>query len=169
MDEDILRKIKNKDQQALTQLLQDHYQFLYKYTVQLTGNPEDAKDVTQETMVKVIRSIHTYEKKAKFSTWLIRIATNVFLDMKRKEKRREHYKNERHEEACYQHKGIEWSDTLEVLSSLEDGYRIPILLKHLYGYEYKEIGKIMGLKGGTVKSRVHYGIEILRKELQEDD
>ncbi|GGC99230.1 RNA polymerase sigma factor SigY [Pontibacillus salipaludis] len=170
MEEEVLNKIKKGDQHALAEVLKDHYEFLFKYTVQLTGNKEMAKDITQETMVKVIHSIHKYEKRAKFSTWIIQIATNIFLDMKRKEKRRKQYLKEN--EGSFDFKSnMEngWSETLEVLSSLEDSYRIPILLKHLYGYEYKEIGQMIGLKAGTVKSRVHYGLELLRKEMQGDE
>ncbi|KGP93097.1 RNA polymerase sigma factor SigY [Pontibacillus chungwhensis BH030062] len=170
MDEQVLKRIKKGDQQALAQVLKDHYEFLYKYTVQLTGNTDVAKDVTQETMVKVIHSIHKYEIQAKFSTWIIQIATNIFLDMKRKDKRWELYLKENSGAVGYK-SNMEngWSETLEVLSSLEDKYRIPILLKHLYGYEYKEIGRMIGLKAGTVKSRVHYGLELLRKEMQGDE
>lgn len=170
MEEEVLKKIKKGDQHALSEALKEHYEFLFKYTVQLTGNKEMAKDITQETMVKIIRSIHKYEMRAKFSTWMIQIATNIFLDMKRKEKRKKQYLKENEESIDYMsNMGTGWSETLEVLASLEDAYRIPILLKHLYGYEYKEIGQMIGLKVGTVKSRVHYGLELLRKEMQGDE
>jgi RNA polymerase sigma-70 factor (ECF subfamily) len=57
---------------------------------------------------------------------------------------------------------------LNVLARMEDIVRLPLLLKHYYGYSYEEIAKKMSIPLGTVKSRIHNGIKVLRKELEYD-
>ena len=63
----------------------------------------------------------------------------------------------------------EWNDVLAVLGRLSDEVRLPIILKHYYGYSYEEIGQMTELPPGTVKSRVHHGITKMRKELIIDE
>lgn len=61
--------------------------------------------------------------------------------------------------------GEAWSELLDGLARLSEEHRIAILLKHYYGYSYEEIGSMLGIPVGTVKSRTAYGIKQLRKEL----
>lgn len=61
----------------------------------------------------------------------------------------------------------EWTDVLDVLAQLNEEVRMPIVLKHYYGYSYEEIGIMMGIAEGTVKSRVSNGLKRMRKELAE--
>ncbi|MGI8314889.1 RNA polymerase sigma factor SigY [Halobacillus mangrovi] len=169
----IIKRAKQGDQEALAQLLKEHYSFIVKYMWKLSGDEQVAYDVTQEALVKAIQKIHQYRGKSSFSTWLIQIATYTYLDTKRQLKRRQSYENK--EKARLMHEPIsaslpdEWYDVQEALWKLEDDHRIPILLKHYYGYDYEEIAKMTKVKAGTVKSRVHYGLEKLRKELYSHD
>jgi RNA polymerase sigma-70 factor (ECF subfamily) len=64
---------------------------------------------------------------------------------------------------------MEWSDTFTDFNQLDVEVRTPILLRHYYGYTYEEIGSMIGIKPGTVKSRVHNGIKMLRKEWEGDE
>ena len=61
----------------------------------------------------------------------------------------------------------EWTDVLDALAQINEEIRMPIVLKHYYGYSYEEIGKMMGIAEGTVKSRVSNGLKSVRKELAE--
>ncbi len=63
----------------------------------------------------------------------------------------------------------DWHQLLELLGELKDDLRIPIILKHYYGYSYDEIASMLQIAEGTVKSRVHKGIQLIRKGLMEDD
>ena len=172
MDEkDLIRKAKKGDTLALSKLLQQNYSFLVKYLMKVTLHPQNAEDLTQETMMKCIKKIQLYNGESKFSSWLITIATNLFIDQQRRKKREKNWLEQ--EQALRKMKwnaanmNEEWTDVLDVLAQISEEIRMPIVLKHYYGYSYEEIGKIMGIAEGTVKSRVSNGLKSVRKELAE--
>src|SRR5699024_11441526 len=112
-------------------------------------HPQIAEDLTQETMMKSIEKIQQYNGKSKFSSWLITIATNLFIDHQRRKKRETKWLEQ--EQALRKMKwkvanqGEEWTDVIDVLAQIDEKTRTPIVLKHYYGYSYKEIGKMMGI------------------------
>lgn len=170
MDEkDLIRQAKKGDTLALSQLLQQNYSFLIKYLIKVTLHPQIAEDLTQETMVKCIEKIQLYNGESKFSSWLITIATNLFIDQQRRKKREKNWVEQ--EQALRRikwhaaNRNEEWSDVLDVLALINEEIRLPIVLKHYYGYSYKEIGEMMGIAEGTVKSRVSNGLKSVRKGL----
>lgn len=170
MDEkDLIQKATKGDTLALSKLLQQNYSFLVKYLMKVTLHPQVAEDLTQETMVKCIEKIQLYNGESKFSSWLITIATNLFIDQQRRKKLEKNWLE--HEQALRKMKwnvanmNEEWADVLDILAQIDEEIRMPIVLKHYYGYSYGEIGKMMGLAEGTVKSRVSNGLKNVRKEL----
>ncbi|WP_052111260.1 RNA polymerase sigma factor SigY [Pontibacillus yanchengensis] len=173
MEQDYLARAKKGDEEALASILKEHYTFVYKYVLKISGSEQTALDITQDTMVKAIQKIQQYKGKSAFSSWLIQIATNTYLDMKRKQKTAQSYLEKEKRKLDYNinnsFQSTEWHATKEAIWKLPDAYRIPILLKHYYGYDYAEIAKMTSVKVGTVKSRVHYGLAILREELQEHE
>lgn len=164
----IQRAIKGNNH-ALAMLFQQNYPFLVKYLIKVTMNTDLAEELAQETMAKCIEKIHLYQFKSKFSSWLIAIATNLFIDQQRKRKREKDWRL--HEEQFrklkwhMESRHEEWNDALTALGRLSEDVRVPIILKHYYGYSYEEIGEMMRISPGTVKSRVHNGLISLRKEL----
>ncbi len=174
MDEkDLIKQAKKGDTLALSKLLEQNYSFLVKYLMKITLHPQIAEDLTQETMMKSIEKIQLYNGKSKFSSWLITIATNLYIDQQRKKKRETKWVEQ--EQALRKMKwhvanqNEEWTDVLDVLAQIDDKIRMSIVLKHYYGYSYKEIGKTMGIAEGTVKSRVSNGLKMVRKELAEHE
>lgn len=173
MDEkDLIKQAKKGDTLALSKLLEQNYSFLVEYLMKITLHPEIAEDLTQETMMKSIEKIQLYNGKSKFSSWLITIATNLFIDQQRKKKRETKWVEQ--EQALRKMKwkanqNEEWLDVIDVLAQIDEKTRLPIVLKHYYGYSYKEIGKMMGIAEGTVKSRVSNGLKMVRKELAEHE
>jgi RNA polymerase sigma-70 factor (ECF subfamily) len=133
-------------------------------------NSDTAEELAQETMAKCVHKIHLYNGQSKFSTWLISIATNTYIDQCRKQKREKNCKGQqevyRKLKWDFESSNDEWNDALEALGRLPEGVRVPIVLKHYYGYSYDEIGQWMKISSGTVKSRVHNGIMAVRKELK---
>ncbi|WP_054710267.1 RNA polymerase sigma factor SigY [Bacillus sp. JCM 19041] len=166
----LIKQAQKGDEKAITALLSKHYQFIYLYFLKVTMQPALAEDLTQETMTKAIISIRSYKvKKAAFSTWLIRIGTNVWLDGKRKEKRERAFQHEQQLRWSLRHEeDTDWIEVKEALAKLKDVQRIPVLLKHYYGYSYDEMALICEVPVGTVKSRVNAGMNQLRKELGHD-
>ena len=164
---------KRGDTQALAHLFQQNYSFLVHYLMKLRYSMELAEDLAQETMAKALEHLTRFKGNSKFSTWLISIATRLYIDQKRKQKRQDTW--QRQEQTLRmikwqsQSANEDWHRLLEVLGELKDDFRIPIILKHYYGYSYDEIASMLQIAEGTVKSRVHKGIQLIRKELMEDD
>ncbi|OMF34724.1 RNA polymerase sigma factor SigY [Paenibacillus sp. FSL H8-0548] len=158
---------------ALSELLRLHYAFLYQYVLKVTMNKSRAEDVTQETMLKAIEKIATFQGKAKFSTWLITIASRLVVDNIRRSELEKHWLQEQQLLRAIRfdtlHQGEEWPEALEALGQLSSDVRIPILLKYYYGYAQEEISSMLDIPVGTVKSRLHNGLKQLRKELTEHE
>lgn len=161
------------DERALATLLQDNYSFLYKYLIKITMDPHVAEDLVQETMATCIEKIGTYNGKAKFSSWLITIATHMYIDDLRRKKREKQWRDQQralrkmHWQAQYVRE--EWPAVLDALAKCAYDVRVPLVLKHYYGYTYEEIAAMTGIAAGTVKSRVHNGLKKLRKELTQGE
>ncbi|WP_066157214.1 RNA polymerase sigma factor SigY [Halalkalibacter krulwichiae] len=169
-DWSLIKKAQTGDHGAFTQLFQRHYSFLYKYLLKLTLDDEVSADLAQDTMLKCYTNLSSFKGEGKFSTWMISISTRLYMDLLRKQKREKTWLNQLKRTLSRQlswqarAKGMEWSDVFTDFNQLEDNIRVPILLHHYYGYSYHEIGQMMGIPSGTVKSRVHTGLTRLRKE-----
>lgn len=168
-EKDLIRKAKKGDTLALSKLLQQNYSFLVKYLMKVTLHPQTAEDLTQETMMKCMEKIQLFNGESKFSSWLITIATNLYIDQQRRKKREKSWQEQALRKMKWQagNRNEEWAEVLDVLSGINEEIRMPIVLKHYYGYSYKEIGEMMGIAEGTVKSRVSNGLKSIRKDLSE--
>ncbi|QQE81295.1 RNA polymerase sigma factor SigY [Alicyclobacillus sp. SO9] len=157
------------DEEALALLLQRNYLFVFKYLLKVTLERSRAEELTQETMVRAIEKIHLYDpSKSKFSSWLMTIATRLFFDERRRRRREKEFiaADELSRSLRWQIETSpdEWPALVDVLSGLSLDTRTAVVLKHFYGYNYKEISKMCKVPTGTVKSRVHNGLIALRKE-----
>jgi len=157
------------DTEALAQLLQDHYLFVFKYLLQVTLHRQTAEDLTQDTMIRAIEKIKLYDdKQSKFTSWLITIATRLYLDHKRRKQREKAILSSdeiaRSLRWQLESSSENWPALIDALARLPDHTRTAVVLKHYYGYGYDEIADILSIPAGTVKSRVHHGLIELRKE-----
>jgi len=146
------------------------------YLLKTTFNQQLTEDLTQETMLKAILNFKTYKQTAKFSTWLITIATNLYRDYLRKNKNiifDEELENkitnqldssENPEQILLQKD--EFKDIALLLKKLPEEKRMTLILKHYYDYKYEEIAKMMDCPVGTVRSRIHDALRFLRAELK---
>lgn len=171
-ENEFIRQAMLGDTAALSQLLQQHYAFVYKYLVKITLNPSLAEDLTQETMARCIEKIKLYNGTSKFSSWLITIATRLMIDQSRRRLWERKWQEKGQLQSLRQlqwqtahHTDDAWPEVLDALADMPRESRIPLILKHYYGYTYEEIGGMLGIAEGTVKSRVHHALKQLRKEL----
>lgn len=181
-----LRKMEEKDQikraiqgdeLALADLLHQNYSFLIRYLLKLTMDPIIAEDLTQDTMLRCVEKIHLYNGQSQFSSWLITIASRLYIDSMRRKKLERTWQLNRYREQRtnrfmqWQMSGVgeQWTDVMEALSSLSYEMRLCVLLKHYYGYSYEEIAEIQDVPVGTVKSRIHHGLKQIRKELDSNE
>lgn len=174
------------DEDAFAKLLDAHQGKVYGLTLRLTGSPEDAMELTQETFFNAWRGLPSFHQNSKFSTWLYRLATNATIDFLRREKRRRNLpvsslsieedddqrildipdhrftpqdEAERQELKEAVHRG---------LSKLSDEHRQVLVLRELNGLSYGEIAQVLDIEEGTVKSRISRARLALRKILLED-
>ena len=173
-DQRMIQEAQRGNAAALAELLRDHYAFLHKYLLKVTLDPSLAEDICQDTMLRSMEKITSYNGSSSFSSWLITIATRLYIDRMRRRNREKEWMI-RQEQGIrsirwqFESHNEEWSEVLDALSRLPSAQRVAVLLKHYYGYGYEEIGAMLQIPEGTAKSRVGYGLRQLRKELGEDE
>ena len=156
------------------EVVTQHSARVYRLAYRLTGNPHDAEDLTQEVFVRVFRSLSTYTPGT-FEGWLHRITTNLFLDgARRKAKIRFDALGDDAETRLPSKTAspdTQLLDTLfdddveAALTDLPPDFRAAVVLCDIEGLTYEEIADVLGLKLGTVRSRIHRGRSMLRKAL----
>jgi RNA polymerase sigma-70 factor (ECF subfamily) len=157
------------------EVVRDHSARVYRLAYRLTGNVPDAEDLTQEVFVRVFRSLPTYTPGT-FEGWLHRITTNLFLDMAR---RRQRIRFEGlGDDAAGRLSGDEPTpaqafdarhldgDVQQALAALAPEYRAAVVLCDIEGLSYEEVASTLGVKLGTVRSRIHRGRAQLRVALE---
>jgi RNA polymerase sigma-70 factor (ECF subfamily) len=165
------------DERAFAQILEAHRDMVYTMCYRTLGNNEDAEEAFQDTFVSAFRNLPSFRGDSKLSTWLYRIALNRcrdFLSSKRaKQDRRTTSIDDASDLRGRLSKdtgGQEAAETVgEALAFLPDEYRTAINLHCIMGYSYDEAGDIMGVPGGTVKTLVHRGKNMLRDVLCGED
>ncbi len=156
-------------------IVRDHSARVYRLAYRLTGNKHDAEDLTQEVFVRVFRSLSTYTPGT-FEGWLHRITTNLFLDGVRRRQRiridaigddseRHVATGELHSpERGFEHANLD-IDIQRALGELSPEYRAAVVLCDIEGLSYEEIAVTLGIKLGTVRSRIHRARAQLRRSL----
>lgn len=180
MDEQKLISLAQKGDQAAFEQLLDHYQKpVYHQALRLVGNPEDAADVTQEVFLKVWKHLPSFRGESSFSTWLYRLTDNAALDLIRREKKRRGDSSLDDEEGALTlpadpaptpHQAIEQKElhqaVAEGLAQLSEEHRQVLVMREINGLSYEQIGSILDLSPGTVKSRIARARISLAKFLQ---
>ncbi len=156
------------------QIVTDHSARVYRLAYRLTGNSHDAEDLTQEVFVRVFRSLHKYTPGT-FEGWLHRITTNLFLDQARRKSRIRF--DALADDAAHRLPSALPTPDVALLNQMFDAdieaalgdlppdFRAAVVLCDVEGLTYGEIADVLGLKMGTVRSRIHRGRSMLRKSL----
>lgn len=167
---ELIQKAKKGNKSALNTLLTENLIILKGYVIKMTGDINLAQDIVQDTMLKAVLSIGRFEPKAKFSTWLIKISTNVYRDYLRKNKPAElidetlEDKNPGVEEVALSN--YEYKEIVSIIHRLPHDKRSVFILKHYYGYKYEEIAEIVNCPIGTVRSRLHNAVKFVTEEFE---
>ena len=156
-------------------VVRTHSARVYRLAYRLTGNPHDAEDLTQEVFVRVFRSLASYTPGT-FEGWLHRITTNLFLDLARR-RQRIRFEGLGHDvegrisggdptpAEAFDDRHLD-SDIQSALRELPPEYRAAVVLCDIEGLSYEEIAATLGVKIGTVRSRIHRGRAQLRAALE---
>ena len=184
-DELLIRRAQGGDRSAFDALISKHSTRAYQYAFRLTRNPEEASDVVAEGFVRVYNAIQNFKGQSAFTTWLYRIMTNCFLDIRKKEKSRQVISiesalvtSEGDVELQIEDDGDSPHDITEkserearferAVSKLPEYQRAMIVMYHGEMMSYEEIAASLDLPIGTVKSRLNRARLTLREMLQKD-
>lgn len=177
-----IRQIKNGDQNAFAEIVEIYKDKVFQLCYRMLGNRHEAEDIAQEAFIRAYVNIHSYDLNKKFSTWLYRIATNLSIDRIRK-KKPDYYLDAEIAGSegltMYSQVAADVALPEDELESMElqaliqseilklpEKYRSVIVLKYIEEFSLKEIGDILDLPVGTVKTRIHRGREALRHQLR---
>ncbi|HNQ08330.1 MAG TPA: RNA polymerase sigma factor SigE [Tetrasphaera sp.] len=156
------------------EIVQEHSARVYRLAYRLTGNVHDAEDLTHDVFIRVFRSLGSYTP-GNFEGWLHRITTNVFLDkMRRKQRIRFDALSDESSarlpsrepapDQVYADRHFD-DDVQRALDALPPDFRAAVVLCDIEGLSYEEISTTLGIKLGTVRSRIHRGRSLLREAL----
>ncbi|MDK2866886.1 MAG: hypothetical protein PWP51_955 [Clostridiales bacterium] len=166
MESKLIEKSIKGDVASFELLIQKYRQYVYNITYRMMGNSHDADDMAQEALIKAFKAIHQFKGDSQFSTWLYRIAMNTCKDELRKRKEATLPLDERIDTMTeadraqtdplliYEQKELQAKvqGALDRLSA--DGKEV-IILRDILGYSYEEIGRILEVPIGTVRSRIN--------------
>ena len=165
------------DRGALEVLLERHVDRIHAVCRRICG-PDDAFDATQDALISITRSIHRFDGRAAFTTWMHRVATNAALDELRRRKRRPDpvapdpdsvialISSSR---AGDPERAVDRIDLDAALARLPDEFRIAVVLRDVADLDYAEIATALEIPIGTVRSRISRGRAALARELGNQD
>jgi RNA polymerase sigma-70 factor (ECF subfamily) len=158
-----------------------HMDILYNYAVRMTGNPDDARDLVQETFLKAYRFWDKFEQGTNIRAWLFRIMKNTYINIYRKAVKEpdtvdfdevENFYNIIRDDTTdpndLQEKLIGQlldDDVAKALESLPEEFRTVVILSDIEGLSYEEIAEFVECPVGTVRSRLHRGRKLLYAKL----
>jgi RNA polymerase sigma factor (sigma-70 family) len=167
-----VNKARAGSRSAFDRLVKRYSPLIFRFLYDLTGNYEDARDLTQDTFLKALTGLGNFRGDSKFSTWLYKIAYHLGIDFKRSRKHRS---------------GVTVDEKLEIfvepqpeavdpdaraamengLARLTHAQRTAVVLHYYHQRRMREIGEILGCSESTVRVHLHRAMNHLRKELKE--
>jgi len=172
-DSDLVRSCLMGNNDAFAELITRYKRLIYSVAYKFTKENEEADDMAQEAFIKIYRSLSRYDDKYKFSTWCVKVATNVCLDHVRRRKLNyvslEEIENfsatdtdspEEHYLRKEKYKVLQ-----DAIDSLPEIYKEPIVMYHQKGMSYKEIAEDLGKPMSIIKNRIFRARHTLRENL----
>jgi RNA polymerase sigma-70 factor (ECF subfamily) len=172
-DDLLIQRAKRGDSVATDALLRLHYDSVRAVCHRIVVNKADAEDATQHALISIVRALPGFDGRAKFSTWVYRIATNAALDEVRRIRRRP---TPTDIDATFVLPASDATgaveaqmDVAQALALLPEEYRTTLVLRHVADLDYEEIAEIQGVPVGTVRSRLARGRAQLAEILGNQD
>ena len=185
LERSLLRRLRDRDERAFRELVNEHRDRVFNITYRMLGNRAEAEDVAQEVFIAVFKTIDQFREESKFSTWLYRVTVNHCKNRIKYLARRHDRDRDELDETSHQQNGATLGAPIraaqpdralegaqmerllqEAIGNLDDDHRIVVVLRDVEDLSIEEICEITGLPDGTVKSRLHRARLALRKKLQ---
>jgi len=183
--EEVIRPQYSEDekQRIFNQEFMPHINSMYNFAYRLTLDPDDAKDLLQDTYMKAFRFIDSFQQGTNAKAWLFRILKNSFINDYRKKSKEPSKVDYQEVETFYNSEDVDRQITPDLrvealqdmigdeistaLNSLDVDFRTVIILCDLEGFKYEEMAKILDIPIGTVRSRLHRARNLLKEKLTE--
>jgi len=180
-DEELVERAKRGDRRAFRMLVDRHKRMVFNVAWRMLRNREDAEDAAQEAFLRAFRSMRTFRRQAKFSSWLVQIAVNVCLSFVESVYAKQTFVELREEadgtDSCFIDGEMNPEDIVArkdfgeriraLVGTLPPRYRAVITLYYLEERSYREVAEILEIPLGTVKTHLHRAKECLRKSIME--
>jgi RNA polymerase sigma-70 factor (ECF subfamily) len=188
-DQDLLARLKSGDERALADLADAYSSKIYQLAFRYLRNKEDAEEITQDVLFKVYRKVDEFRGDAQLSSWIYRITFNAAMSRLRTARYQRAQADDRRAEAATEDDGsrtplrtpdvADLSDMADervlrsqvrvrvfrAILALPAIYRAPVMLRDIQGMSTEEASAMLRVKDQTLKSRLHRGRLILRKQL----
>lgn len=166
-DDLLIQRAQAGNETAFAELLDQHYELMYRFAWKWSGSVADAEDITQQACIKLARSLKQYRFEAAFSSWLYRLVINCAKDWLKSETR--HHGDSDTEADSMENTNTSSGENstylqqiLAYINAMAEGYRETAVLVFAEGFSHKEAADILGEKEKTVSWRIHE----IRKQLQ---
>ena len=183
--DDLIARAKEGDQNAQGKVVQLWYKRIYNFGYKFFQDHDMAMEVTQKTFISMCRNLQSLQENARFKSWLYKIAVNYCREEVRKNKGNRSLSfdviwnrdaeespqwessSQRYDSPERQYQQRELSDVLqEALMELNGEQREVVIMKEYEGLKFREIAEVLNISENTVKSRMYYGLDTLRKILE---
>ena len=188
-DQELLARLKSGDERALADLADAYSSKIYQLAFRYLRNKEDAEEITQDVLFKVYRKVDAFRGDAQLSSWIYRITFNAAMSRLRTARYQRAQAEDRRAAAASEEEGsaaasrssdvADWSDMADervlrsqlrqrvfrAILALPAIYRAPVMLRDIQGMSTEEASAMLKVKDQTLKSRLHRGRLILRKQL----
>jgi len=184
-DQDLLNRLQAGDERAIAELADAYGTKIYQLAFRYLRNKEDAEEVTQDVLLKVYRKVDAFRGDAALSSWIYRITFNAAMSRLRTARYQRSQDEARQADADGEQQAAtradvaDWSNmadeqvlrsqlrrrVLGAILALPAIYRAPVVLRDLQGMSTEEASAVLRVKDQTLKSRLHRGRLILRKQL----
>lgn len=182
-DETLIARARSGDAAACETLVRKHRQAAYLLALQLLRNREDALDVTQDALIRLLSTLHRFDPKRPVKPWLYRIVRNLVIDLRRRQRVRRHDSlDERNEDGGPKLQPVDPTadpeddaartqlrrHLWEALADLTQPHREILVLRDYHDLSYREIAETLDVPIGTVMSRLHAARRQLRARVADD-
>lgn len=173
-DRTLVTQLQQGDLEALGGLYDRHRQLVYRTALAVTGDPEAAADLLQDVFLRLYRFAHRIDLKRPLEPWLYRMTANLSYSWVKRRYRwlgllREMTEWFAREKRASVHQQVEaneeWRQVRQALNAISPDKRVVVVLYYINDLSVQEIANILEIPAGTVKSRLHYGREALKKRL----
>lgn len=180
-DNNLVARAKTGDKAAFEDLIKTYSKYVYTTAFFILRNSHEAEDASQEVFVKVYLSLKGFRGLSTFKTWIRKLTVNTCIDKLRlksklKDKKvsldkiTEEYEvvftkfSQSLEKKFFRQEAVK--DVLKVVVNMEESYRIPLILRDLQDYSYREIADLTGKPIGTVKTNIHRARKIIKEKIK---